>query len=273
MGTSKSFGGPKGSNPLLPPWAPPLEPEPDEGHDQPLPPLNPVPPPAWQGVLGQATKLAREGVRGASARSKVRSITRSYVRNRGGAWSAAEGSVAARRTATTFAGFLSDVARSGIDQALRNFNLEQYIGRSAVELLEGFAEALLPRPDSLDDAAANRAGLEAFYDLLHQYDALEEGIDALDALDGQGIQRAIENFISRYVSAAVLSVLSERIERGSATPQRCAEIHQALRSVITETVRLDFSGRDVVNMDWNGGEGERLIDRLLLDAYSLLEEE
>lgn len=286
MGTSKSFGGPTGSNSLLPPWAPPLDPEPevpgddeekvlgpDDDDHEPRQPSEVERPPAWQGVLGQATRLARSGVAGGAARPRVRSTVRNYVRNRGGARRAAEGSVAARSTAPRIGGFLSDIAKRGINEALRNVNLEEYIGRSAADLLVGFCETLLPKPDTLDDSAAYNAGLVAFQDLLEQYDAMEEGIEALDALDAQGIERALEHFISRYISAAVLSVLSERIERGSATPEHCAELHKIIRSVMIETVRLDFKGRDVVNMDWNGAEGKRVIDRLLLDAFSLLEEE
>lgn len=288
MGTSKSFGGPTGSNTLLPPWAPPLDPEPevpsdddegqvvgsDDGDDhEPGQPSELERPPAWQGVLGQATRLARSGVTGGAARTRVRSTISNYVRNRGGARRAAEGSVAARRTAPRIGGFLSDIAKSGVSEALRNVNLDEYIGRSAVDLLVGISETLLPKPDTLDDSAAYDAGLAAFQDLLEQYDAMEEGIEALDALDAQGIERALEHFIARYISSAVLSVLSERIERGSATPEHCAEIHKIVRVVMIETVRLDFRGRDVVNMDWDGAEGRRVIDRLLLDAFSLLEEE
>ena len=289
MGTSKSSGGPTGSNPLLPPWAPDLDPEPeptrDEGNDPedggddgdasgedgPTPRL--TDPPEWSSLLGQTRKLASSGATGGSARTRTRNVARNYVRNRGGAWKAAQGSVAGRSAGSRIGGFLADVARHGVDQALRNLRLDEYIGRQADDLLIGLAERLLPSPDSADEAAARKAGLDAFHELLQQYGALEEGIHALDALDADGIQHALEHFIARYITADLLSRLSQRVEDGSSTVERCDEILGEIRSVVLETIRLDFKGRDVLAIDWNGPEGRQFIDRQLLNAYGLLEEE
>ena len=286
MGTSKSFGGPTGSNPLLPPWAPPLDPGPETedgnadgdnageeegngGQNTHAPPL--TEPPQWRGVLAQARRLASGGATGDSARTRARSAVKKYVRNRGGARTAAQGSVAARSTGPRIGRFLSDVARYGVEQALQNLNLSDYVGRSAGDLLNGLADALLPRPNSPDDAAANHAGLQAFYDLLQQYDAHEQGIDALDALDVEGVRHALEHFIARYITASSISTLSQRVEDGSSTADRCDEILREVRSVIVEVVRWDLSGRDVLEIDWSGPEGSQLIDRQLLHAYELLE--
>ncbi len=289
MGTSKSSGGPTGSNSLLPPWAPELDPQPEPardgrnepedggddgdvtGQDAPAPRL--TDPPPWRSVLGQARQLASSGATGGSARIRARSVARNYVRSRGGAWKAAQGSVAGRSAGPRIGGFLADVARHGVDQALRNLRLDAYIGGSADDLLIGVADRLLPPPNSPDEAAAYKAGLEAFYDLLQQYDALEEGINALDALDADGIQHAIEHFIARYITADLLSRLSQRVEDGSSTVERCDKILREIRSVVLETIRLDFKGRDVLAIDWNGLEGRQFIDRQLLNAYGLLEEE
>ncbi|MXW00535.1 MAG: hypothetical protein F4X59_02835 [Holophagales bacterium] len=163
--------------------------------------------------------------------------------------------------------------RHGVDQALRNLRLDDYIGRPAADLLIGLAERLLPSPDSADDAAARKAGLEAFHELLLQYGALEDGINALDALDADGIQHALEHFIARYITADLLSRLSQRVENGSSTVERCDEILSEIRNVVLETIRLDFKGRDVLAIDWPGREGRQFIDRQLLNAYGLLEEE
>lgn len=290
MGTSKSSGGPTGSNPLLPPWAPELDPEAEPadgegddseeggndgddgtGHDTPPPSL--TDPPPWRGLLGQTKRLASSGATGGSARTRAHNVVRKYVRTRGGSRKAAQGSVAGRSTGPRIGGFLADVAQYGIDQALRNLQLDAYIGGSAEDLLIGLAEGLLPPPNSPDEAAANEAGLNAFFDLLQQYDALDQGIDALDALDADGIQHALEHFIARYITTDLLSRLSQRVEDGSSTVDRCDEILGEVKSVILETVRLDFKNRDVLAIDWNGPEGRKFIDRQLLNAYSLLEEE
>lgn len=291
MGTSKSSGGPTGSNPLLPPWAPDLAPEPEptdgddgdtdegdehEGDDRlarDTPSTTPAAPPTWRGLLGQTRRLASSGATGRAAQTRARSIARNYVRNRGGARKAAQGSLAGRTTGPRIGGFLADIARHGVDQALRNLQLSAYIGGSAEDLLIGLAEKLLPPPNSPDEAAANEAGLNAFVDLLQQYDALDKGIDALDALDADAIQHVLEHFISRYITADLLSRLSQRVENGSSTVDRCDKILSEIRNVILETVRLDFKGRNVLAIDWNGQEGRSFIDRQLLNAYSLLEEE
>jgi len=295
MGTSISNSGPTGASPLLPPWAPPLEPAPagsdstDGGADggpgdgagghpdssgageQPSAPYRP--PPEWRGVKSQTARLARSGASGGAARSRARSIARNYVRTRGGAAKAAQGSVAGRGAARRIGGFLSDVARRGIAEALRSARLDQFIGASIDDLLAGFADAFLPRPNTLDDAAAREAGLKAFEDLLEQYGAMDGGIDALDRLDADGIRHAIEHFIGRYICNSALVLLSKRVEDGSMSVARCEEVEQTLREVIMAAVRLDFRGADVVNMDWNGAAAGQLIDRLLLDAHAFVEAE
>ena len=289
MGTSNSSGGPTGPNPLLPPWAPDLDPEPEpvhdgdsethdgvddgdaSGQDAPTPRL--TDPPKWSSLLGQTRRLASGGATGGSARTRARNVARNYVRSRGGAWKAAQGSVAGRSAGSRIGGFLADVAQHGVAQALRNLRLDEYIGRPADDLLVGLAERLLPSPDSADDAAARKAGLDAFHELLQQYGALEEGINALDALDADGIQHALEHFIARYITADLLLRLSQRVEDGSSTVARCDQILSEIRSVVLETIRLDFKGRDVLAIDWNGPEGRQFIDRQLLNAYGLLEEE
>ena len=197
---------------------------------------------------------------------------RNYVRNRGGAQNAAHGSVAGRSAGSSIGGFLADVARHGVNQALLNLQLNEYIGRPADDLLIGLADKLLPSPDSADEAAAREAGLYAFNELLQQYGVLEEGINALDALDADGIQHALEHFITRYITGDLLSRLSQRVEDASSTVKRCDEILSEIRSVVLETIRLDFKGRDVLTIDWAGLEGRRFIDRQLLNAYGLLEE-
>jgi hypothetical protein len=50
-------------------------------------------------------------------------------------------------------------------------------------------------------------------------------------------------------------------------------MERTLREVIIEAVRLDFMNADVVNMNWSGPEAHRLVDRLMVDAYSLVEAE
>ena len=278
MGTSKSSGGPKGPNRLLPPGAPDLDPEPEPVHDGgDIPRPRPTDPPPWSSLLGQTRRLASSGATGGSARSRARSVARNYVRNREGAWKAAQGSVAGRSVAPRIGAFLADVARHGVDQALRNLQLNEYIGRSADDLLIGLAERLLPSPNSVDEAAARKAGLEAFHELLQQYNVLEEGIEeginALDALDAEGIQHALEHFIARYITADLLSRLSQRVEDGSSTVERCDEILSEIGTIVLETIRLDFKDRDILAIDWNGPEGKQFIDRQLLNAYELLEEE
>ncbi len=289
MGTSNSSGGPTGRNPLLPPWAPDLDPEPESGHDGGTEPHDgivdgdssshdaPTPrltdSPKWSSLLRQTRRLASGGATGGSATRRVRSITGHYVRTRGGAWNAARGSVAGRSAGSRIGGFLADVARHGVDRALRNLRLDEYIGRPADDLLIGLAERLLPSPDSADEAAARKAGLDAFHELLQQYGVLEEGINALDALDADGIQHALEHFIARYITSDLLLRLSQRVEDGSSTVERCDEILSEIRSVVLETIRLDFKGRDVLAIDWNGPEGRQFIDRQILNAYGLLEDE
>ena len=287
MGTSFSPKGPTGSNPLLPPWAPDLDPEsvsppgagsaPDSDADESVAPAPDVPVPdlerlpSWSSLHSNMTRLATSGATGRSAATRARRIGREYVERRGGARSAARGSVAARVMGPRLVGFLADVARYGVDRVLRNLQLEEYIGQPIDDLLVALAQTLVPSPNSVDDTAARTAALETFHELLQQYGAYSEGLRVLDALDADAIQAALEHFIARYVTTDLLARLSKRVEDGSDTVERCDELLSVVRSVILETIRLDLRGRDVLNIDWNGSEGRQFIERQLFNAYQLLE--
>lgn len=282
MGTSKSYGGPVGINPLLPPWA--------QGPEEPVPAGDPggviepnvngpeaavnAPaqvPEAWTDPRRTAVSLASaRGSRGIP-RAPVRRIARGYVRALGGARRAAASAIAGRATAQSFGNFLSFVTSAGVSATIERFGLARFLGRDVRTLLAGLADALAPSGALTEDAIARVALTEALAELFDRYAVAENGLAALDRLDADGIREALQSYIAHYINERLMQALASRIENGASSPDRAVAIEREIREYITLTVQLDLSRTDVVGLDWRGQQAQVLVSRILEEGYRLVE--
>ncbi|MGR3178800.1 MAG: hypothetical protein ACUZ8E_12160 [Candidatus Anammoxibacter sp.] len=125
MGTSSSYGGPKGKNPLLPndfdgngtPSENPDSPQPQPPEDIAKNP-NAV---LWQNAKTQISRLIGDSNR------NTKSALSSYVKAHGGAKKAAYSAISGKTTTAKLGGFLSSLSSQGIQNTLNQFKIE-FIG-------------------------------------------------------------------------------------------------------------------------------------------------
>jgi len=203
MGTSSSYPGPTGRNPLLPPWADeetllPPDGTPDEGDDE--PPADdvdaadepqdvaqqdgdtpPEPLVSWRAPKSTMTRWVR-----GSGPTSLGSVARSYVAASGGPRGAPAASRQGRTATARIGGFLADGLRNGFAQAARNLGLQNFVGRDAQFVLASFIDLLAPDGALREDAAARKAVIETMSELFGRFDVETNGLDALDSLDPTG---------------------------------------------------------------------------------------
>lgn len=275
MGTSSSYGGPKGVTSLLPPWAepadevPPAEPPappPADGTEQ-----QPAPAPAVPGVpWGQPKNLTSRWARGTSSGGPARAL-RSYVSASGGGRGAARRAVAGRATAQRLGGFLAAGVGGGFAAAAAAIGLTTFIGRDADALLNELVDRLAPDGALLDDAAARQAAILTWEEVFERLDVAGAGFAALDRIDRAMMEDIVRGFVTHYVAERFLQELGDCIDRGAISAAAANDLYREVRDFIRETVRLDFGGVDLVATDWDGDAAQTRVEGVFAAAYGFIE--
>ena len=280
MGTSKSYGGPTGNNPLLPPWAPPppdiLDPDssfPDQngdqhnnGNDQ----KDSSPPtPAWSIPKSQFTRFVTSGG-GASNAKYLRNSARGFVRSQGGARNAARSAVAGRRSTRRLGRVLSFASGHSIAETAAEFNIS-FVGQTVESFLAALVDFIAPAGNTNEDAVARRAVTETLCILFEELSVEEQGMDVLSHLDESMIGDTIEIYISSYIGDRLMEVLAVKLETRSDSTSDACRIEREVKEYISERVKLEFASRNLSNVRWLEAEGERIAQQLFTEGYELIE--
>lgn len=273
MGTSKSYQGPTGKNPLLPPWAPPAPGE-EAPSDTGAPPAQTsAAPTSWTGPKRDLGRLVSSGTRRPDADPTLRRIGRGFVSALGGARSAASSAASGRSSTQRLGQFLATAATRGVSEAARTFGLAEYLGQDVAVFLTRLVDALAPAGALIEQAVARAAMAETLTDLVDQY--LEEGRDlgALEELSREQVGEILGCAVVHYINERLLQALASRIEDGTITPERACVVERDVCEFVDETTRLDLAAVDVFALDWGGPDGQAFVGRIYEDAFRFLEAE
>lgn len=305
MGTSSSFSGPSGRNPLLPPWAqdgglppdlgapdgssspPPdvLPPDggeslpPGDGNNAPVGPApspqNPVHPPVP--VPSVSWAAAKRGITAYTSsrgdRGRLRNAANRYVGARGGGRTAARSAQAGRSSTARVGGFLSGVASRGFSQAALDLGLSAYLGRNVDQVLAAIANALAPDGATQEEAVARQAVNDTLGFLYERY-GLEDGdLSKLDVMDREGVTEAVAVSVTSYVYHRWVQELGRKLEENAYTANEAVRLERDVRAFIEETVKLDMTRINPLTLDWGGPAGQQFVERIYADAYEMLEGE
>lgn len=303
MGTSKSYKGPPGRSPLLPPWAPDLgsddagdiaddssgdnpgldgDEEGGAGDGETAPTDSeaatsgsptafvPVSPSVtWRSPNGFASRLARSP--GSPDRGRHRNVGRAFVRALGGSRQAARSAPAARVAARRLGSFLSSVAREGIVATAERFGFATFLGGGVNALLAALVRTFAPAGADVESAAALRASVKTFVELLGTFDVEANGAEALDRLTEADVRGTMERFVANCVTERLLQALAGKIETEAVSATRAKEVQDELRGFVRANVALEFGATTLVDMNWSSVEATALIDRLFEGGYAVLE--
>lgn len=301
MGTSKPNNGPGDKTPLLPDWAQPDDPppppddenpppdeippdeepeppddppDPDEepeipgGHVNPQGPPDPPPTPThWQTakrnmknfvVSGDAADLRRTG--------------RSYVKAKGGAQRAAANAKQGRIITGRILNFLSDVVNNGVEAALNNIGLQDIQGQSVESILAAIIDILAPDGASLEEAVSRRTEEAVFSEIFEEYAVDENGIDELENMGAEGVERTFVLTVSEYIYQLWLVELGKRIDDGAIDASEAVQLERMVKAYVNNAVELDLQGRDILTTDWTATESQGIINDVYAQAYEFLED-
>lgn len=222
----------------------------------------------WRTAKGNFTRFMKEG---GAAGGGVAGVANAYVRAHGGASKLASSTVSAKASLKRLGSFLGDVARLGFEGALRENGLGELIGQDVEAVLLGIANLICNEGATHEEADARHAAMETFNTLL---DEATTEADVGTLIEGkankEGVEELFEKFVVRYVYGRMVRELGERGESTPIdTPNKIARSHEIL-DYISSRVKLEMTiVGNIVNFDFNGKEGEEIVDRVFQDAYEV----
>ncbi len=214
----------------------------------------------WPNAKRTATRFAKQGGTGNVTPGRVVSA---YLTALGGSAAAARRAAAGRAAAQRLGGFLATVADQGLNTALEQIGLADLVGRDTTEVLEALVDRLAGPGSTLEEADARAAMLRVLQEEL-------EDPAALDGLDQDGVGRIVESFLVEYIYERMLQEIGDRLENGAMTADDAKKAEDDIRVFVVATVQLEMARQEPLTV-WDGPEGQRLVDRLMQDAYAQLE--
>ncbi len=277
MGTSNSYGGPGDISPLIPDWA---QPDSSEDHGDTNNQHNTeIEKPQDQATHTQAQELTWRAAKtalsryasGKSGRVGLIPAGKAYVRAKGGAQKAAKSVVSGKSIGRNLGGFLSATAQGGIVQGLKSIGLDYLVGKDVDTVFSGIVNAIADNGEDFDKSIARQAledALSTFYERCLE----DQNFDSLEHLAPDEIKEAIEEFVSSYIYRRWLQELGKCIERKTVSEDEAIRLEIEVKIYVRDLVNLKLNEQSPLSIDWNGEEGQKIIDSLFEEAYILIEE-
>ena len=218
-------------------------------------------PPSWGDLKTLVTKGANSGQLTPDA---VSSLVRSFVEHNGGSSSIAKGTngggsvangAAARSIAGHVGGFISDVGRVGLDQALRDAGWGDLVDRPLQEVLPALLDRLGGPASTIDevDARMALARLQEKYFVAASDDELEQKLVA----QVNNLEFVLQDFFGFYLFEVFCRVFFERlVQRVGET--RANSFLSQIEAFIVATLSNRTAGQRVNRIDWAGAQGQAI---------------
>lgn len=287
MGTSKSYSGPTGQNPLIPPWAEvPMasdEGVPQEdgsknvesagresGNVQGDPNASEVVPSTltpWGDVKANFTRYAKSPY--SSPTGSARKVSRSFVRAQGGAKRAATNARQGKNAAKNMGGILSGLSGNGKAFVYEGFDFRKCVGKKSSELLGIFVDLIIGENGDIESTITRKAVTETFQKIFEMFQIDENGLDALKNLSLENSKIIFETYLSEYIAASMLHKIGQILEK--LPPNEALQKEKWMKNYIKTKVKLNLSSVDLAKLDWKGREGKDFVQNVFGDAFKLME--
>ncbi|MDP1728436.1 MAG: Qat anti-phage system associated protein QatB [Bacteroidota bacterium] len=290
MGTSSSNTGPKKNTPLLPSWAMTdidnnsddestekggieedngdiaIDNSQKKEKENEIVKQNPQLTGNWGVAKGALTRYANK-IDGSS----IKKAAGSYVKAIGGAKKATKSAYSGILTGGNYAGFISEISKKGYEATLRDYGLANCIGKSSEEVLVIIADKIAPIGSTNDDAIARNAVLVALDTLYEKL--LEEGKDIalLGSLDVQTLKESIQEYVSTYIFKKWVYEVGLAVEKNNLSEKDAIALEKEIKIFVRDEVKLALKDKDIIKLNLSDGEGKKMIENILLLAYSTIE--
>ncbi len=278
MGTSGSYGGPSGGNPLIPSWLDGADDAPTQGQDGPVPtpptdgmaPNQPretsvsePDPNRFRGPRVNFTQFVRSG---GENRTKLGRALSGYVsRSTGGAGGAALRMGSSKTTSAKLASFLSVASGHGAHEALKRFNLSYLVGRNLSEVLTGLMDEVCPAGGSVDEGIARDAFVETIDSLS------KDGDISFDEISQEQLQAIFEIYLCKTIEARICNDIGNKSIEIASDIHVIQKIQEQLFDFIRTSVSMATNSIGAISNTVNRDKFDGYVQEIYEKAFSYLE--
>ena len=164
-------------------------------------------------------------------------------------------------------GFFSSVADVGFREAFELAGLGSLEGKSVREIGHSLLDCLGGSSNTIDEVDARKALSNLIDEILKDTDSLEEVEEAMEAIShGESLNNLIQRFLGYLIYEQFCrnhyGQLVARIGEVQAD-ERIDGIKVCIFDVLSHLTR----DQDISRIDWNGTQGQQIIDKILQDTW------
>jgi len=259
MGTSSSFTGPTGRNPLLPDNY-----QADGTQSSPETQVkDTINIEKWRIAKANFSKY----ISGTS--SNMDASSSSYVRAYGGGKSAGIQAIGGKSTAIKLGGFLSSISSSGFSETFKQLGID-FEGKSTEEVLSALVEKLSSSQNTKEDAVATEALMDSIEVLYEECDMENSGLEELDDLNSDTFSIIMEKFIGSYIFHKYLKDLESRFE-DIVDSAKTIEMENDIKDYIFGKVEIALESHNLSGLNFTSEEVTKQIESIYSDCYEVIE--
>jgi hypothetical protein len=230
-------------------------------------------PPSWGPLKNEVTRAATAG---SLTPATARHVLQHFIRENGGAAQVARGGggvVGKGRTAQAVAGrlggFISDVGRFGLTEALTRSGLADLIGRPISEILNGLVDKLGGPASTIDEVDARNALARLNEKILGEAENAED-VERILAGQAAHLEPVLQDFFGFYLFELFCRVFFERLV------QRIGEFKAQsflddIEHFLDSTLLNRTTGRDLSGINWGGPEGQAIVADIMENTLTVFE--
>lgn len=229
-------------------------------------------PPNWNSDL-KGTVTRTGGQRPTPA--KVREILGEYISSNGGSSGMSSGGgrlgsgATARGIASSLGGFVSSVARDGLDNALRSAGLTDLVGRPVNEVLLGLVARFGGKGGDVDSVDAREALSTTMQELCRGIDSPEELGNLLsNQVNEDWLGSLLMNFFANYLYEQFCRVFFGQLITKHGDVQARSYL-SAIRDVINSDVARQTVGMNLSGVDWAGSQGRAIAQTIMQNTLAI----
>lgn len=271
MGTSGSYEGPTGKNPLLPDDFDDNQQEQDSDENIENQPsdnsnfnqLN-ISPKLWTNAKSQMSRFINGSIK------EINHPLSSYVKAHGGPIGASRTAISGKATTIKLGQFFSSLHEKGILKTFDDLKIT-YLNRPFEEIFIDLIKIIAPTPKSKEEAVANKAVFDCMQMLYDEIEKNNYETEDLDHLSPELINNVMESYISFYLLNRLFSELGYRIEKSSLNPENVIIFEKQIKTYIFGIVHNTIKETNLMQIDYNSGRAKDIIDQIFFDCYEDIE--
>ncbi len=206
----------------------------------------------------------------------VNAVFKNLIRTGGGSTHVSSGNSkslgrAGRKSAGKIAGFFSGVSQNGLQKELNKIGFGSLIGKSVQDILDFLLVYTSGTNTGMDETAASKASCEVFDEIAEQtgndLDEFEKLIQ--ETVDGNGLENILCRFWGLYIFEHLSQRFAEKIEQQKGS-EICKETFKIIKDDILGRIEVLNDHRPIKQIDWNGDEGSKEIDKIFKSIINII---